>query len=49
VKLWAARARKIVEGGDDVAVELMPWEQEAERVEVRRGPLLPDTVSVWEP
>ena len=47
-RLWAARAREIVDGGDDVAVELMPWEQEAARMEVRRGPLLSDTASLYE-
>lgn len=49
-RLWAAKAQEIVYAGEDedtVAVGLMPWEQEPQRREVRRGPLLPDTTSVY--
>lgn len=48
-RLWAAKAREIVEAGEDdsVAVGLMPWEREPQRQEVRRGPLMAETVSVY--
>jgi hypothetical protein len=49
-RLWAARARAIIDAGeeDSVAVGLMPWEGEPQRKAVRRGPLMLDTASMYE-
>lgn len=46
-KLWTRKAREIVDAESDDAVGLMPWEVEPQRKEVRRGPLLADTASIY--